>query len=404
MNESQTAREMGIMQGIPCPADKRITLENWDRPPFNRWAFQHVREILPTALVSKGNGHIWSLRQLGMSFEHLRVTHPRNGLQRTVPEILQHTYTDGFIVIHGETIVYERYFNDMRLSSEHLSQSVAKSVTASVCGILIGQGVIDRDAPLSALIPELNQSGYADACLRQVMDMRSGIRFEEEDYLDPQSDIAKIDRAAGWKPRHENSPSCVLDIPPTLPKAREHGGYFEYRSIESDVMAWVMQRATGKRLADLVSELLWQPIGAEFDANYTIDRGGYALACGGFNAALRDYAKVGLLYLRDGCGEVRQIVPEAWVQEIFNEGDCDAFTRCPRAEFWPRGAYKNKFWIRDIDRSQIMASGIFGQTIYVDKPKNMVAVKLSSYPDPVNYEFELDELDMIDAIGKSLSE
>ncbi len=403
MSKPKTARQMGIMEGIPPSIEKRITLDNWDRPPFNRWAFQHVREILPTTMVSKGNGPAWKLERNEQNFDNLEVFHSRNGLRRSLVEVLEQTYTDGFIVIHGDEIVYEQYFNDMTPATLHLSQSVAKSVTAAVCGILIHQGMIDRDATLSSLIPELKNSGYADACLRQVMDMRSGIRFDEDDYLDPDSDIAIVDCASGWKPKRENSPTCVLDIPVTLAKVREHGDHFEYRSIETDVMAWFMQRATGRRLAELVSELLWQPMGAEFDANYTIDQGGYALADGGFNAALRDYAKVGLLYLRDGCGSDSQVIPEAWVRETFKDGDPDAFIHSSRSKRWPRGAYKNKFWIRDLDQGQIKASGIFGQTIYIDKSNDLVAAALSSWPDPVNEEFELDELDAIDAIARELN-
>ena len=393
---------MGIMQGFPPPVEKQINLDNWDRPPFNRWAFQRVREVMPTTAVSRGNGPVWQLATDCQDFDDLKVIHPRNGICRSVQEILEQTYTDGFVVIHGDRIVYERYFNDMAPTTLHLSQSVAKSVTASVCGILIHQGTIDRDAPLSTLIPELRNCGYADANLRQVMDMRSGVRFSEE-YTNPNSDIALVDYAAGWKPRRENSPGCVLDIPCTLPKAREHGGHFEYRSIETDVMAWAMQRSTGQRLADLVSELLWQPMGAESDANYTVDPGGYALANGGFNATLRDYAKVGLLYLKDGFGFARQIIPDEWVHETFNGGDPEAFADSPWSERWPRGAYKNQFWVRDIDQAQIMARGVFGQAIYIDKSSNLVAASLSSWPDFQNPEFVLDELDAIDAIAKELN-
>lgn len=390
------------MQGVPPPVEKRVNLDNWDRPPFNRWAFQHVREIVPTTQVSKGNGPAWQLAAADQNFDDLKVTHPRNGIRRSVIQILEQTYTDGFLVIHGDQIVYERYFNDMVPTTLHLSQSVAKSVTASVCGILIHQGVIDRDAPLSTVIPELQDSGYADATLRQVMDMRSGVQFNE-DYTSPDSDIALVDCAAGWKPRRENSPTSVLDIPCTLSKVREHGGHFEYRSIETDVMAWVMQRSTGRLLADLVSEFLWQPMGAESDANYTVDPSGYALADGGFNAALRDYAKVGLLYLRDGFGLAQQIIPDEWVHETFNGGDPEAFVYSPWSKVWPRGAYKNQFWVRDIDRFQIMARGVFGQAIYVHKSSDLVAASLSSWPDFVNHEFVLDELDAIDAIARELN-
>ena len=395
----KTAREAGIMQGFPPPPDKRVTLENWDRPPYNRWSFQHVREILPTVAVARG-ASVWALPEAARDFDRTSVTHPRNGRRRSVLEALEHTFTDGFIVLHRGHVVYERYFNDMRRDTLHLSQSVAKSVTASVCGVLIHEGRIDRDAPLGALLPELRGSGYADATLRQVMDMRSGVRFGEE-YADPGSDVAMIDHACGWKPPREGLPESVLEIPARLPRVREHGGPFEYRSIETDVMAWAMQRATGQRLADCVSERLWAPMGAGHDACYSVDRAGYALADGGFNATLRDYARVGLLYLNGGRGNGRQVLPAEWVRETREDGDAGAFAG-PWAEHFPRGAYKNQFWVRDLDRQQIMARGVFGQTIYVDPSKDLVVASLSSWPDFTNPGYVLDELDVIDEIARQL--
>lgn len=397
----ETARELGIMQGFPPPEDKRVTLENWDRPPFNRWSFQHIREVLPTVPVNRGIQPVWEFERADQDLDDLIVHHARNGTSRTVQEILEHTYTDGFIVIHNNKIVYERYFNDMSVSSLHLSQSVAKSVTATVCGILIHRNLVDRDAPLSTIIPELGACGYANATLRQVMDMRSGVRFSEV-YTDPDSDIALIDYASGWKPHRPDKPAAVLDIPLILTQEREHGGYFEYRSIETDVMAWVMQRITGKDIATLVSDELWQPMGAEQDAYYTVDRAGYALSDGGFNAALRDYARLGMIYLNDGIANGQQLVPAEWVRETRQDGDAEAFRQSPWAEPWQRGAYKNQFWVRDVDREQIMARGVFGQTIYVDPANSLVMASLSTWPDFQNAEFVLDEMDIVDTIAAQL--
>ncbi|MBT4888443.1 MAG: serine hydrolase [Rhodospirillales bacterium] len=390
------------MVGSPPPPDKRITHENWDRPPYNRWAFQHVREVLPTISVSKGNGPASTLPEAQQDFDALPVRHERDGRDSTVMDTLLNTYTDGFIVIHNNEVVYECYLNDMMPSTLHLSQSVAKSVTATACGILIGRGEIDRDAFIGDLIPELKNSGYGDAPLRHVMDMRSGVKFGEE-YTDPDSDIGKVDVASGWKPMRDGFPTAMQDIPATLTKERDHGGYFQYRSIETDVMAWVMERATGKRLAQIVSEELWQPMGAEHDALYTVDQGGYALAEGGFNATLRDFARVGLLYANKGKVGDRQLVPAEWVRETLQDGDMDAFKNYPNLDHFPRGAYKNQFWVLDTERQLINARGVFGQSIYIDALNNLVAVGLSTWPDFLNLEYFLDEVDVLNAITRELT-
>ena len=398
----QTAREMGIMVGSPPPPDKRITHKNWDTPPYNRWSFQHVREVLPTINVSRGAGPVSEIAEAQQDFDNLPLKHRRDGRASTVMDTLVYTYTDGFIVIHNNEVVYERYLNDMAPSTLHLSQSVAKSITATVCGILIGRGEIERDALIGEMIPELSKCGYADAPLRHVIDMRSGVKFNEE-YTDPESDIGKVDVAAGWKPQRVNFPTAMQDFPATLIKGREHGSNFLYRSIETDVMAWVMERATSKRLAQLVSEELWQPMGAGHDAYFTVDRGGYALADGGLNACLRDYARVGLLYVNNGRVGDRQIVPEEWIRETMQDGDTGAFKSYPSLSHFPRGAYKNQFWVLDADRELIMARGVFGQAIYIDGLNNLVAVGLSTWPDFLNLDYLLDEIDVIDVITKELT-
>ncbi len=402
IDKPKTAAEHGIMAGSPPPQDKRVTHENWDSPPFNRWSFQHVREVLPTVNLSRGNGPVSLLPDARQDLDDVPVVHDRDGRRTTLMGALEDTYTDGFIAIHKGQVVYERYLNDMTVDTLHLAQSVTKSVVGTVAGILIDRGVIDRTAPLSEIIPELTGSGYADAQLHQLMDMRSGVRFGE-DYTDPNSDIGKIDVASGWKPYRDGMPLSVLDIPPALPKEREHGGHFQYRSIETDVMAWVMERTTGTHLAELVSQELWQPMGAEHDACITVDRAGYPLADGGLNASLRDYARVGLLYLNDGRAGDRQIVPAEYVRETRQDGDVGAFIQCPYAEHFPRGAYKNQFWVRDVDREQIMARGVFGQTIYVDPGNNLVVAKLSTWPDFVSVDLMLDGLDAIDALAAALN-
>ena len=398
----QSAREMGIMVGSPPPHEKRVTHDNWDTPPFNRWSFQHVREILPTINISKGPGPTSELAQAQQDFDHLPLIHRRDGRASTVMDTLLDTYTDGFIVIHNNKVVYERYLNDMTPSTLHLAQSLSKSVIATVCGILIGRGEIDRDARIGELVPDLSGSGYADATLRHLLDMRSGIKFDE-DYSDPESDISKVDVAAGMKPPRENFPTALQDFMVTLHKEREHGGEFQYRSIETDVIGWIMERVTGKRLAQLVSEELWQPMGSDHDACFTVDRGGYVLADGGLNACLRDYARIGMLYVNQGRVSDRQVVPEEWVRETLQDGDNMAFRNYPNISHFPRGAYKNQFWTLDLDRELVMARGIFGQSIYIDGLNNIVVVGLSTWPDFLNLAYLLDEIDVLEVITKELT-
>jgi CubicO group peptidase (beta-lactamase class C family) len=302
-------------------------------------------------------------------------------------------------VLHRGRIIWERYFNGMSERTLHLSQSVAKSVTGAAAGCLVAQGMLDPGAQITHYLPELAATAYQGATLQQVLDMTSGVRFSE-DYTDPYSDVGKVDVASGWKPAPnggEGFPDHVWELILALTtRERPHGERFVYRSIETDVLAFCMERAGGKRLPQLVSELLWQPMGAAESACFTVDRAGYALAEGGFNATLRDYARFGSLYLNDGVFNGRQIIPVAWIKAT--QTGNHALFGDPYTLTTPNGAYRNQFWIEDVSRSVVMCRGVFGQLIYIDAAHGIVVVKLSSWPDFLNLEFGIDTLRMVHAL------
>ncbi len=199
------------MTGSPPPSGpplsapgQPVTLENWLSPPFNRWSFQHVRELIPTARISRGDGPPWPLPSgPGGDLEDLRFPVEPGELAPdgtlTVGELLSRTYTDGFLVIQRGRVVAERYFNGLRPDVPHLLMSVSKSVTGLVAGALATAGHLDVTAPAEAVVPELRGTSFAGATVRDLLDMRAGTRFRE-DYEDPQAQIAVSDRVYGWAP------------------------------------------------------------------------------------------------------------------------------------------------------------------------------------------------------------
>jgi CubicO group peptidase (beta-lactamase class C family) len=192
-----------IMQGIPVPPGARVPRQDWDRAPWNRWSFHNIREILPTKEVWRGHGPVWRLDSAAQDLGSIPFTLSDGG-QTTVSNWLDEDYTDGFIVVHHGKIVCERYFNTMTARSLHLSQSVAKSVTSAVAGILVGRGMLDPDQPVTDYLPELKRTAWKGATLRHVLDMTTGVRFVE-DYEALDSDIAMTDIATGWKPARGRS-------------------------------------------------------------------------------------------------------------------------------------------------------------------------------------------------------
>lgn len=385
-----------IMSGSP-PALYPSRL-NWDQPPWNRWSFQHVAEILPTVEVWRGNGHRSRLLETSRDLDTVGVP-AVDGSPSTLAAHLDETYTDGFLVLKDGRIVYERLFNGMTPRTLHLSQSMAKSVTGTVFGILVGQGALNPERPVTFYLPELEQTAWRGAALQHVLDMRSGVRYSEE-YTDPHSDVGQTDVASGWKPVPPGAdpnfrwPGHMWEqILGLTEQARPHGEVFDYRSIETDVLAFAMERVTGRRLAQLVSEELWQKIGCDESARFTVDQAGYALADGGFNATLRDYARFGQLILDGG----RDIVPAAWIEATRSGKHGPEYSVS-----MPEGSYRNQFWIEDPRSRNLLCRGVFGQLIHIDFDNRMVTVKLSSWPDFVSVEYSRATLNAIHAIARAL--
>lgn len=397
----RSARELGIMQGFPPPPEKRPTRENWDLPPFNRWSFQNMRSLFPTETVWRGTGPVRDLPAAHEPITDLTFAGAVDGTPLSIKDWLKASYTDGFLVMKSGKVAFQHYANDMGLRTPHLSQSVAKSLVGALAGVLHGEGALPLDAPLATLVPELAQCGYGDATLDQVLDMRSGVRFTE-DYGLAGSDMTRIDIASGWRPPlpGEAVPT-IRDVILTLPGERAHGEAFKYRSIETDVIAWVLERISGQSLSSLLSERIWQRIGAASDASFTLDAAGTALADGGFNASLHDYARFGLMMLQGGAVEGAQVVPEYWVRAGAS-GDGAAFG-APYTTASPNGAYRRQWWIHDNARGDFMARGVFGQLIYLDPQTDFMAVKLSTWPDYLIESYTLDMLAAVTTIRDALS-
>jgi len=388
----------------PLPgAPATLSWTNWDWPPQNRWAFQHVGDLLRIARISRGYGPAWHFGSAARDISGITFT-DADGASRTVADMLTTTCTDGFLVAQDGKIVAEIYMNGMERAALHLSQSVVKSFTSTLVGILVGAGELAVDRLVSDYLPELAASGYRGATLSQVLDMRSGVKFGE-DYLAPDSEVAALDRASGWKPRRDASDTLsTKGLILSLKQERPHGGSFLYRSIETEVLGWIVSKVAGQDLATFMSNALWQPMGAEADGSITIDHEGTALADGGLNATLRDYARFGQLFLDGGARGTKQVVPESWVTAC-RTGDVEAF----RANYAERfadhdsAAYSKQWWVLDTKAGLHQARGIYGQLIHVEPRRRLVVAKLSSWPDPVND--TLDDLTYraIDVIGRELA-
>ncbi len=394
-----------LMQGFPPPPDARVTLANWQEPPFNRWSFSHMRELVPTQRIPRGSGPVTPLPASPLPLGEIAL-HRVDGTRASVDEVLEDTYTDATVVVHGGRVVLERYAGETAPGTPHLLMSISKSVVGCVVGNLVERGLLSPAHLVTDHVPELGPSGYRGASLRDILDMRSGVEFSE-DYTDLDAEVRVIEQAMGWRPASDRRvPSSMYAYLTTLGGTGEHGGVFDYRSCETDVLGWVCERATNTRMADLISELVWSPIGAERDAEITCDGAGTAIHDGGMCATARDLARFGVMLLAGGEVAGRRVVPATWLRESWTADPdiLEAFARSVSGPYLPGGWYRNKFWF--VPREQhvvLLCLGIYGQMLYVNPGTGTVAGKLSSWPDAQSPAMLQDTLRAFDAIGAALA-
>jgi CubicO group peptidase (beta-lactamase class C family) len=399
-----TPQAAGLMTGPPpFSPGSLVTLANWQDPPFNRWAFQHVRELIPTARIPRGDGPAW---RLGRAERDISAVPFRAGDRTmTVADLLAESYTDGFLVLHEGRVVTEQYFNGMTAATPHLLMSVSKSIVGALAGVLAGQRRLDVTAEVSQIVPDLAGTSFARALVQDLLDMRAGTAFNE-DYADLDADVRAYERVYLWRPHDgEPAPADALEYFGTLVNDGPHGGPFRYRSILTDVLGWVLERAAGQRLHELIARELWQPMGAEFDAEITVDGHGNAMADGGICATLRDLGRFGQLYLLRGRAGPRQVVSANWVGDTI-AGATDgaqAFVAGDNPPGYPPGAhYRNCWWVCDPDLPFYHASGINGQHVFVHEPSQLVVVKLSTWPQALSPELRAMTVAAVTAIARAI--
>lgn len=379
--------------------------DNWLDPPFSAWAVWHLDDFATHATVTRGQGPARELPRREPEFDLGAVPLPfglADGDQPTVDELLAQTETDAFVVVHDGALVAEHYSHDGAEDERHSVLSITKSLVGCVAGILIDGGHLDPARPVASYVEELAGTGYADATVRDLLDMRSGVRFVE-DYNDPDSDISRLD--------HHLGEGGIRDYLGGLVQERPHGGAFRYRSSETDVLGWVCEQASGRPMAALISTHLWSRIGTEHDAFITCDATGMAVHDGGFGATARDLARFGMMLLDGGAvptqdGGKEQIVPARWLRQAWGV-DADirsAYVDSPAEVTSPGGWYRNQFWMRPgANGDVLLCLGIHGQLIHVSRRTRTVCVKLSHWPTPTDHRRSHATLRMCDELGAHLA-
>jgi CubicO group peptidase (beta-lactamase class C family) len=370
-------KTMGWMIGSPPPDDKLIRYADGDFLVFPklRWAVNHTQELLPTATVWRGTAKAASLPRTERALDTLRFTDADN-VSRTWAQALDKTWTDGVIVLHKGRVVYEKYKGGSEPQRQHLLFSCTKSFVGTLAALLAHEKRLDPGALVTRYVPELAHSAWGDATVRQVMDMTVGVQYSEN-YADPKAGVWAYLAAGGLTPPRADSPASFTDYLRSVPKEGEHGQAFAYKTPNTDVLAWIVQRAGGKPLAQQLSERFWQKLGVEEDAYILLDRTGFASGGGGLNTTLRDFARFGEMMRQGGKYNGQQIVPASVVADIMGGADKTSFAKAGYATL-PNWSYRSMWWVSDA--GYIMARGIHGQALYIDPANDVVIARFGSHP------------------------
>src|SRR5690606_23674038 len=336
-------------------------LNNLMHPDTRVENFRHMDRIFPSVPMPASDHPVSFPRapgQLPATFEH-------DGRTVSVQEFLQRSDTTGLMVLKDGVIRVEDYFQGASETSRFTSWSIAKTVVATLVAIAHGEGHIrSLDDPAKTYVPALDGQPWGDVTVRNLLRMATGIRFEEL-YDKPFSDIKLL----FYRVFLIGTP--VHDVISGLPAEGPQGERFHYISPTTQILAWVLAGAVGEPVSQYARHALWQPLGMQDDGFWNLDNGGTELALCCLNISVRDYAKLGQLYLQQGIWQGRQLLPAGWVHEA---------TRRPEpwlaaGNGYPERGYGYHIWVPKDPDQEYFANGVWGQHVWISEKHNVVIVK-----------------------------
>jgi CubicO group peptidase (beta-lactamase class C family) len=376
------------------PANLLVDKYSYMSQPYSYYYFHHMDRLgLRTDWIKKGDW-VYPLHEPTKTWS---IEYSFKGNRYSLDDYFKRNFVTGFLVLHNDQIVVERYFHEADQNSRFVSQSLSKSIVSILVGAAVEEGAIKSiEDPITRYLPYLSESGYSNASVKNILQMSSGVSYSEN-YRDPKSGAALIGAALlAGNPSFKNYAQSMKST--TAPP----GAKFEYQSINTQVLGLLLEKVTGKRLNKYAQEKLWRKIGAQSDAFFYESKkqpDTCAFAC--FNATVRDYGRVGLMMLHGGTLGQNRIVSKAWVQDSTTP---DAPYLKPK-QGGPEGGYgyAYQWWIPPGNDGVFMALGIYGQCIYINPARNIVIVQTSAWPEPVSSPLEEEQGPMLDKIANEFA-
>jgi CubicO group peptidase (beta-lactamase class C family) len=382
---------IGALSGIAAiaaPSQALITLrQHMLDADINTLTFHSMDKMFDTLKVPNA-GPVWKLKEkpapLDFSYEFDGKTIPAT-------DFLVRTYTNALLIIRNDKIVFEKYLNNTNANTHFISMSMAKSITSTLIGMAIEDGKIGSvNDQIVKYVPELKGTGYDGVTIRQALMMRSGVDWNERYDFGKQSPMQKLHEAAIVENR-------IRFTDPALHAKRIHepGKVFNYSTLETGVLGWVLRRAVEEPIQKYMADRWWKRAGMQSYGFWIADGPpgvGKAVNGMGFNATLRDYARFGLMMLHNGKANGQQLVPAAWVKQATIPDGTE-----PTGPGAPLG-YQYQWWTLT-NSDAYTAIGLQGQFTYVDPSTNTVVVKLSFFP-PGNTDAEDETIAFLRAVSR----
>ncbi len=390
-----------IMKGSPPPIEYQVTLDNWRKYPFNSWSFVNVRNLIPTSPIYNNPDKKVILQKQLIDIDDLVIDHKNTSYK--LKEIFKICDTDAFLVMHKGKIKFEFYDKFTRFNTPHIIFSVSKSLTSLLTGILVEKKVININNYISHILPETKGTAYEDATVRNVLDMSIASGFIE-DYTGQAEIFKKYRSSTGWDLPETKSKQTVKglhDFLSSMPKSNQkHGKKYHYCSPHSDLLGWIIERASGENYSKIMADLLFKKAGINHEANVTVDKWGASRAAGGISVSPYDLLLLSELVRNHGSNKNGQVIPAAWIEDFVNNKNNNSYLNQDNLERFPNGNYRSKWYQTGFKDNEYCAIGIHGQNIWINPQKEITIVRMSSASDPINIKTEELMFSVFDEISK----
>lgn len=379
-----------VMVGFPPPTDKRVTLANATQPNNLRWTSLNIDRLIPSRPIRRGSGPASDINGKPVSLEKLSFADGQ-GKNWRLADFVDAWNVDALVVMHRGRIVYEGYFSGMQATDRHVLNSCTKSMIGLLVATFADEGMIDLAQRTEHYLPELVGTPLGTATVQQLLDMEAHYRFGDLKTHESGIQVA-FWQALGMsqRPKNYQGPNGLYEMLQTAQPISATRPSFRYDNGNTEALGWILRRVSGKPLDKLITERIWQHIGAEADAAILVDPTGAEVASAGLIATTRDLARFGELIRMQGKNHAgRQLLSRAAINRTFAGGDRDAFAAGARTEVVPGGSYKNQWWIPHDQEGGIFALGQFGQVVYVAPKSEVVIAQFASFPYPEQRNYSL---------------